>query len=254
MTKIDLNADVGEIAGPEGREVDAQLLTVVSSANVACGAHAGDEETLFHLAVQCRSAHVAFGAHPGYRDRENFGRHEVRLSDSELRELLGSQLELALDAANHAGIPLAHIKPHGALYNLAARDEGTARTVAKCVAEWAPASRLVALCGSRLASAGRTAGLAVIEEAFPDRSYEADGTLTDRRLASAVIHDPAGIAAQAVQLALNGRIASRTGHELCLSPGTLCVHGDHPDAVAAALAVRAALEHAGIIVRAPTAW
>jgi UPF0271 protein len=226
----------------------------VSSANVACGAHAGDEETLFHLAVQCREAHVGFGAHPGYRDRANFGRQEVRLSDSELQELLGSQLKLALRAANHAGIPLAHVKPHGALYNLAARDEVTARAIARCVAEWAPASRLVALCGSQLASAGRAAGLAVIEEAFPDRSYEADGTLTDRGLKSAVIHDPAAIAARAVQLAMNGRIASRTGHELYLSPGTLCVHGDHPDAVAAARGVRAALELACIVVKAPAAW
>ena len=234
---IDLNADVGEQRGD-----DAALLPLVTACNIACGAHAGDAETMRSTVELALQHGVRVGAHPGYADRANFGRVVVPLSPAEITALVGEQIATLAQIAARAGATLQHVKPHGALYNLAARDHITAAAIAQAVAQFDQRLVLVGLADSALTMAGKQAGLRVAHEAFVDRAYEADGTLRSRTLPGAVLADEAQALAQAVAFATGQPITSFAGTPLHIRADTLCIHGDTPHAIAFARAVRTIIE------------
>jgi UPF0271 protein len=250
MTSIDLNADVGEAFGPWPMGDDAALIPLLSSANVACGFHAGDPATIERTVRLAAASGVAVGAHPGYPDLAGFGRRDLAMPPAELEAAILYQVAAVAAFARDAGVELRHVKAHGALYNAAAHDEALAAVVARAVRRFSLDVVLVGLAGSALLTAGRAAGLRVAAEAFPDRGYEPDGSLRSRSLPGAVITDSAAIAARAVQMASDGRITTSDGSPITLAADTLCLHGDTPGAVEHARAVRAALAEAGIEVRA----
>jgi UPF0271 protein len=249
---IDLNADVGESYGAWTMGADAELLPNVSSANVACGAHAGDPVTMARTVVLARTHGVAVGAHPGYPDRDGFGRRDLDMTAEELEASLLAQLGALWAVCRAHGVDLVHVKPHGALYNRAATDLSLAQGVAQAVRRFSADLVLVGLAGSALLEAGDEAGLTVAAEAFADRAYEPDGTLRSRRQRDAVHHEPQVAAAQAVSIARDGRIRAHDGSEVAVSADTICLHGDTPGAAAIARAARDALKDAGIEVRALT--
>ncbi len=247
--QIDLNADVGESYGPWTMGDDESLIPLVSSVNVACGAHAGDPLVMRQTVDLARRHGVAIGAHPGYPDRDGFGRREIALSAAELHASLLFQLGALAAFAVEAGVRLRHVKPHGALYNRAASDEGLAQNVAQAVRAFDPELVLVGLAGSRLVAAGRAAGLQVAEEGFVDRAYEPDGSLRSRRLPGAVIGTAEAAAEQALSIATLERVAAHDGTMVGVKADTLCIHGDTPGAADYARHVRAALEGAGVRVK-----
>ncbi len=248
-SRIDLNADVGESFGPWPMGADEALIPLVSSVNVACGAHAGDPATILRTVALAARHGVAVGAHPGYPDLAGFGRRDLEMSPADLRASLVVQVGAVVAGARVAGIAVRHVKPHGALYNRAARDPALATVVAEAIRDLDPSLALVGLAGSRSIEAGRAAGLAVIPEAFADRRYEPDGSLRSRTLPGAMLGvDDA--ATQAVSIARDGQVVASDGSRLAVAADTICVHGDSPDAVAIARAVRSALEVAGIAIGA----
>ena len=246
---IDLNADVGESFGPWRMGSDEELIPLVTSVNIACGAHAGDAATILRTAELAARHGVAIGAHPGYPDLVGFGRRDVDLSAEELRATIVAQVGAVMAAARVAGSFLRHVKPHGAMYNRAARDPAMAATIARAIFDLDPALVLVGLAGSTSVAAGSEAGLRVAAEGFADRRYEADGSLRSRRLDGALL-GPRDAAAQAVSIARDRRVTAQDGSMLPVEADTICVHGDGPEAVAVARAVRAALEKAGVVVAA----
>ena len=241
MHRIDLNCDLGEGAGH-----DAELMALVSSANIACGGHAGDEDTMRATIQLARQHGVAIGAHPGYADRANFGRVELAVSPLEVRGLVLGQTQRLLALAGHAGVRVHHVKPHGALYNQAARDPELARAVAEAVYEADPRLVLVGLAGSRLVEAGAACGLSVAAEAFADRTYRADGSLTPRSQPGALIEDEAAGVAQVLRLVCEGRVVADDGSEVAVRADSICLHGDGPRAVGFARRLREALVAAGV--------
>jgi UPF0271 protein len=248
--RIDLNADVGESVGPWPMGDDERLIPLVTSVNVACGAHAGDPLTIdrtIHAAV----AHgVAIGAHPGYPDLVGFGRRDLDMTPDELEASLVYQIGAVAAFAQSAKTPLRHVKPHGALYNLAAREPAVAATVARAVARVSADLVLVGLAGSAMLTAAAAAGLATAAEAFADRAYEADGTLRSRRLPGAVLASPEVAAAQALSIVRDGCVTSHDGHVVAVRADTICIHGDTPAAAEFAQAIRAALGDAGVTIAA----
>jgi 5-oxoprolinase (ATP-hydrolysing) subunit A len=242
---IDLNADVGEEQGD-----DAALLPLVTSCNIACGAHAGDLRTMRRTVELAHRHGVAIGAHPGYADRANFGRVVVPLGAAEIAELVEEQIDTLARVATGFGTTLRHVKPHGALYNLAARDEAVADAIAGAVAAFDRRLVLFGLAHSALTAAGQRAGLAVAHEAFVDRAYEADGSLRARTLPGAVFDDEALALRQAVALARGEPISAFDGSRLAIRADTLCIHGDTPHALEFARSLRTALAGAGITVQA----
>ncbi len=248
---IDLNADVGESFGAWRMGADTALLPFVTSVNVACGFHAGDPRVIDATVAAALGAGVAVGAHPGYWDLRGFGRREQAADPAEVEADVLYQVGALAAFARSRGAALAHVKPHGALYNQAVRDEGLARAIARGVAR---AGRDLAFVGLATSDVMRRAaaaeGLRFAAEAFVDRAYEADGTLVSRRTPGAVLADPAAAAAQAVRLARDGVVVARDGREVPVHADTLCLHGDTPDAVAIARAVREALAAAGVAVAA----
>jgi UPF0271 protein len=225
--RIDLNCDLGE-----GAAHDAELMGLITSANVACGAHAGDEATMRATVALAAKHGVAIGAHPGFADREHFGRRDLTLSAGEVEDLVAGQLD-----ALRALAPVTHVKPHGALYNLAARDAVVAGAIVDAISAVNAALVLFALRGSVLVRVGRERGLRVAEEVFADRTYRADGSLTPRTEPGALITDEAKCVAQALRLGRDGA-------------DTICLHGDGPHPVAFARRLRDALGSAGVAVRA----
>lgn len=248
MSGIDFNCDLGE-----GCADDAGILPSISSASIACGMHAGDAVTMEATIALCLARGVAIGAHPGYADRENFGRRPMDLRRAELRALVIYQIGALQALVQSAGGRLQHVKPHGALYNLAAVDRSTADVLVDAVHAVDPSLRLYALAGSRLVQAAREAGLQVVEEAFAERRYEADGTLTPRGPDDAIIDDVEAAAAQVVSMLRDGTVRARTGELVEVRPGSICLHGDRPDAARFAVRLRQAIESAGFRVRAPGA-
>lgn len=244
MRSVDLNSDLGEGAGS-----DEAIMPHVTSANVACGAHAGDERTMRRAVDLALSHGVAIGAHPGYRDPANFGRLPLDLPADELLSDLLEQLSHLRAIVAEAGAALAHVKAHGALYNRGERDEALATTIAEAVRRFDEDLVLFAPPGSAMARAAERFGIRVAREGFADRAYEADGTLRSRRLAGAVHTDPAVAAEQAVSIARDRLVRTSGGGSIALEVDTICVHGDSPGAAAIARAVRAALTGAGVDVR-----
>lgn len=246
---IDLNADVGESFGAWPMGVDDELIPLVTSVNIACGAHAGDASTILRTVERAVRHGITIGAHPGYPDLAGFGRRDLDLTPDELRATIIVQVGAVLAGARALGGRVRHVKPHGAMYNRAARDPAMAATIARAIRDLDPDLVLVGLAGSASIEAGRAAGLRVAEEAFADRRYEADGSLRSRRLDGALL-EPGEAADQAVSIARDHVVATGDGATLPVNADTICVHGDSPDAVAVARAVRSALEHAGVTVAA----
>jgi UPF0271 protein len=251
IDRIDLNADVGESFGPWPMGADEALIPLVSSVNIACGAHAGDPATILRTCELAAAGGVAIGAHPGYPDLTGFGRRDLDMTAADLRASLIVQIGAVQVAARVAGATVRHVKPHGALYNRAARDPGLARTIAEAVREVDPSLVLIGLAGSASIDAGRAAGLSVAAEAFADRRYEADGSLRSRQRPGALL-SAGDAAAQAVAIVRDGLVTSGDGSRLTVRADTICIHGDSPDAVGIARAVVAALGEAGIRVMART--
>jgi|ERR1700694_160401 len=246
---IDLNADVAESFGAR-RSGDAEpLFAFVSSANVACGFHAGDPSIIAATIEAAIKQNVALGAHPSYPDPGGFGRKSMHLSPDELRYGIIYQIGAVQAIARSLGARLNHVKPHGALYNDAARDPEVAQIVAEAIASFDSDLILVGLAGSALLVAGRAARLAVAAEAFCDRRYEDNGLLRNRAHADAVLQGAQAAVAQALEIATEQVVHTASGHVIQLEAQTLCVHGDTPDAAAIAEAVRTALTAAGITIR-----
>jgi 5-oxoprolinase (ATP-hydrolysing) subunit A len=248
--RVDLNADVGESLGPWPMGDDEALIPLVTSVNVACGAHAGDPLTI-ERTVRLAAAHgVAVGAHPGYPDLVGFGRRNLDMTPAELEASIVYQVGAVAAFAASAGTPLRHVKPHGALYNAAARDLALASVIARAVARMSSSLVLVGLAGSALIEAGAAAGLRTAEEGFADRAYEADGSLRSRRLDGAVHASAAVVAGQAVSIVRDGRVTAFDGSSVALHADTICVHGDSPSAAGFAQAIRDQMAAAGITVAA----
>ena len=233
---IELNADIGEGCD------DASLMPYLNRVSIACGGHTGDAASM-GAALRLAAEHgVAAGAHPGYPDRAQFGRRELTASADEIAAWVTQQTEDLAEQAARLGLRLAHVKPHGALYNVAARDAGVAQVIAQAVAALDPALMLVGLAGSRLVAAGQTAGLAVLNEAFADRRYLTNGRLVSRETNGALIVDPQLAAAQAAALAYGQAIDTLSGGRIRVLADTICLHGDSPGALNIARAVHAALK------------
>jgi UPF0271 protein len=249
--EIDLNADLGEGFGAWKMGDDLGLLEVVTSANVACGFHAGDPSVIDRTVRDALGAGVAIGAHPSYFDLRGFGRRAMTVDPAEVEADVLYQVGAVAGFARAHGGRLTHVKPHGALYNQAAADVALAAAVARGVARFDQGLILVGLASSAaMRGAAESQGLRFAGEAFADRRYETDGTLVSRAGGEALITDPAEAARQAVRIAREGEVLSRSGAAVSLRALTLCVHGDTPGARAVAGAVRKALEAAGVVVRA----
>jgi 5-oxoprolinase (ATP-hydrolysing) subunit A len=243
---MDLNADMGEVpeALADGRE--EALMSLVTSANIACGGHAGDEATMRATLALARHLGVAAGAHPGYPDRAGFGRDAMGMTSAAVEDTVFEQVRALARVADRAGCPLVHVKPHGALYNDAARHREVGAAIARGVAAWSTGVVLVGLAGSVMLDVFAEHGFETIAEAFADRAYEPDGTLRSRRLAGALIDDPARAAAQALRITLEGTVVAFDGREIPIAARTICVHGDTPNAARIARAVADALRAADV--------
>lgn len=243
MIRVDLNCDMGESFGAYALGQDEQVMPFITSANIACGYHAGDPLVIQATLRLAKQHGVAVGAHPGYPDLQGFGRREMNLTPAEVEAIVLYQISALAGMARAAGLELAHVKPHGALYNTAAKDIETARAVARAVAAFDRRLVLVGLAGSLSIQAGQELGLNVAAEAFPDRAYNPDGSLRSRRLPGAVLEDVDAVTRHAVELAREG---IRIGDGAALPVDTLCLHGDNPSAADNARQVRAALQAEGI--------
>jgi 5-oxoprolinase (ATP-hydrolysing) subunit A len=218
----------------------------ISSANVACGGHAGDEQTMRATIEQALRHHVAVGAHPGYADRANFGRLELQMSPHQVADSVYEQLQALERVADACGAKLIHVKPHGALYNQAVHHRELAQAIADGVARWRGDVVLVGLAGSLMLDVFREAGFAVAAEAFADRRYEPDGTLRSRKFPDALLRDPSEAAEQALRMVERGTVIASDGSEVGVSAQTICIHGDTPGAPQIAAAVAHKLREAGV--------
>jgi len=247
-SSIDLNADVGERPEALRDGSEEALLRIVTSANVACGGHAGDAATMAAtLAIAVRLG-VAAGAHPGYPDRAGFGRASLGMTPADIEVTVFEQVRALAVFAAATGCELRHVKPHGALYNDAARDRAIAAAIARGVARFSRGVALVGLAGSAMLEVFTDEGFAAVGEGFADRAYEADGSLRSRALPGALITDPERAAAQALAIARDGRVTAFDGRSVAVRAGTLCVHSDTPDAATIAATVRETLAAHGVRV------
>lgn len=246
MTQIDLNADLGEGFGPWPMGDDAGVMPWITSANIACGFHAGDPTLMRATVALCANHGVAIGAHPALPDLQGFGRRELLITANEAYAQTLYQIGALHAFARAADTHLHHVKPHGALYNMAARDRTLADAIAAAVRDFNPTLFLVGLAGSALVTAGEAAGLPVQREGFCDRRYRADGSLTPRREPGAVIEDIDVAAAQAVSIATLGTAQTIDGTPVHVAADSLCIHGDRPNAAAFAARIHAALNTAGV--------
>lgn len=246
---IDINCDMGESFGPWKMGADAEVMPNITSANVACGAHAGDPGVMRRTIRAAKQHGVAVGAHPGFADLQGFGRREMQADPAEVEDSLIAQIGALAAIAKAEGAALQHVKAHGALYNMAARDRKLADAVARAIKAFDASLVMFGLPKSPLIEAGLAAGLRVAAEGFADRSYEPDGSLTPRSRPGAVIHDAAVVVDRAVRMVRDGVVLTSEGREIPLKVDTICVHGDTPGAPELTRRIRAGLEAAGISVR-----
>ena len=246
MKTIDLNADIGEIEGDAGRSLDADILSVVTSCNIACGGHAGDEASMRKTLSLAKKLGVKAGVHPSYPDRENFGRVSMAVSPEALRASLRQQVQMFMTIAEDEGVSITHLKPHGALYNDAAKDKDLATVISDVAAERG-ISMIVGLPGSKVRDAAITHNLQFCAEGFADRAYEDDGSLRARAKNGAVLDSANEQARQALEL-VSGNVTAFSGEHIQLDVQTICLHGDTPGAFEAAKAIRAVLESTGVSI------
>ena len=247
---MDLNSDVGESFGNWTFGDDVSIIGSVSSANVACGFHAGDPAGIRATCSAAATAGVTVGAHPGYRDLAGFGRRFMDVDPGELTDDVIYQIGALQALARAAGTSVQYVKPHGALYNTIAVHERQARAVVRAVREVDDALPLLVLPGSVIETEARSAGLRTVAEAFADRAYQPDGALVSRREPGSVLHAEAEVVEHVLRMATDGEVVAIDGSRIRISPESICVHGDTPGAVAMAAAVRRALVSAGVDVRA----
>lgn len=246
MNALDLNADLGE-----GMPGDAALLDIVSSASIACGGHAGDETTMRLTLRAAKARGVAVGAHPGFADREHFGRRRLYLPPEELDEQVRGQVRMLVEFAEEEGVPVRYLKLHGALANMAAEEPAVAAMCFAAVTGLVPGLSVLAIDDSAQVEVAVTFGYPVVREAYADRAYQPNGLLVPRSEPGAVLHDAGEIAERAVRLARAGELVAIDGSVIETKATSLCIHGDTGEAVAIAIAVRQALEAEGISIRAP---
>jgi len=249
MRRIDLNCDMGEIPEAIADGSQESLMQWITSANIACGGHAGDSQTMEATIRQAQKHKVTIGAHPGYPDRENFGRLEVKLSPSRIADSVFEQVTALAEIATRLEANIRHVKPHGALYNEAVHNAAIAAAIAEGVARWNSEVVLVGLAGSPMLDVFRRVGFTVGAEAFADRLYEPDGTLRSRKFDDALIREPDATGKQAVNIATRGKIIARGGREIPVHAQTLCIHGDTPGSDKIAAAVSQSLRAAGVAVQ-----
>jgi UPF0271 protein len=243
---IDLNCDMGEMPAAIADGTQDALMRSITSANVACGGHAGDEATMRTTIQQAMRYGVAIGAHPGYADRENFGRLELKMSAAEVANSVYEQVRALAQVGESCGAQVVHVKPHGALYNQAVKNRELARAIADGVARWNRRVVLVGLAGSAMLEVFREVGFPVAAEAFADRRYEPDGTLRSRKFEDALIRDPEQAARQALAMVEQGVVKTSDGSEVAVAPQTICIHGDTPGAPAIAAEVARVLRESGV--------
>lgn len=247
MTRaIDLNADLGEGYGPWRAGDDRAMLEVVTSANVACGGHAGDQETMFETLSLARERGVVVGAHPSFADREGFGRRLIPCTTAEVERLVAGQVGALMGIGALVGVAVAYVKPHGALGNLAADDRDVAAAIARAVAAVSPDLALLAISGTELEAAGRRQNLAVYSEVFADRAYLPSGRLVPRSRPGALIEDAEAAVSRLLDFLESGAMPTLEGPAIALQAQSVCVHGDSPGAVAMARTIREALSARGV--------
>ncbi|MDP1570640.1 MAG: 5-oxoprolinase subunit PxpA [Vicinamibacterales bacterium] len=248
--RIDLNSDLGESFGPWTMGQDEALMPSITSANIACGFHAGDPTVMRRTVALARRHGVAIGAHPGFPDLAGFGRRAMQASPAEVEDFVIYQVGALAGIAQAEGLTLRHVKPHGALYLVACRDHAIAGAIARAVAAIDRSLILFGLSGSALVEAGRAAGLRVAVEGFADRAYEPDGTLASRQRPGSVIHDPAAVVARAVRMVRDREVVATDGAVIRMEIDTLCLHGDTTGAAGLAVSIRRGLEEAGVTIAA----
>lgn len=248
MPTIDLNSDLGESFGRWTLGSDTELMKVITSANVACGYHAGDPAVMRRTVRLARDAGVSVGAHPGLPDLAGFGRREMRVTPQEVEDMVLYQVGALAAVASAEGVKLGHVKAHGALYNMAARDRSLADAIARGVRAFDASLILFVLPASELQRAGEAAGLPIALEGFADRAYEPDGSLTPRSRPGSVIHDPDEVVRRAVRMATGGGVTATDGSEIALRVDTICTHGDTPGAHELTQLLRESLERHGVSV------
>ena len=254
---IDLNSDIGEsfgrwTLGPLGN--DAEVMRSITSANIACGYHAGDPQVMRETVRMAKAAGVAIGAHPGFPDLVGFGRRNMSATPREVEDFVLYQIGALAAIATAEGARLQHVKAHGALYNMAVRDRGLAEAIARAVVSFDPTLILFALPGTELVRTAQAAGLRVATEGFADRAYQADGSLTPRDRSGAVIRDVDEVVSRAVRMARDGVVVSMDGREVPMRVDTICTHGDTPGSDNLTRALREGLERAGLAIRPVGLW
>lgn len=246
---IDLNCDMGESYGAWTMGRDNEVLPFVSSANIACGFHGGDPSTMRKTVAAAIKHGVAIGAHPSLQDLAGFGRRVIQITPDEAYDSVVYQIGALAGVAASQGARLHHVKAHGALYNMAARDAALARAICEAVRDIDSSLVLYGLAGSKLIEAAQAAGLKAASEVFADRSYQDDGSLTPRTQAGAMIEDVDQAVAQVVRMVKEGKVRSQSGKDVPVQADTLCIHGDQPNALVFASGIRRALEAAGISIQ-----
>jgi UPF0271 protein len=247
---MDINSDLGESFGAYSIGHDAGLMHAITSANVAAGFHAGDPSVLRDTIRMAKENGVAVGAHPGFPDLVGFGRRELNVTPREAEDMVLYQVAAVAGVAAAEGVNVQHVKPHGALFNMAVRNAELSAAIARAVAAFDRRLILFGLPGSEILNAGRAAGLRVAAEVFADRAYEPDGSLASRRKAGSVIHDPDAVVARAVRMVKERTIVAIDGSAIAVEADTICVHGDTPGSDALAAKIRAGLQAAGVTVKA----
>jgi 5-oxoprolinase (ATP-hydrolysing) subunit A len=251
MTRIDLNSDMGECGTPEGLAIETEMMPLITSVNIACGGHAGTPDLMRRTAQRAAHCGVAIGAHPGFRDPEHFGRTEQTLSAEEIEDLVANQIHTLATVLAQDRLTLTHVKPHGALYNMAGRDAEIARAIVRAVHAVDRTLLLYALADSELAKAGKSSGLVVVQEAFIDRAYRADGSLVPRSERRALLVTEAEMRHQLHRL-MTGSVMSIERSSVQIQADSLCLHADTLQAVPLARMIRQEIQSAGIRIAAPS--
>ncbi|MFW5791016.1 MAG: LamB/YcsF family protein [Bacillota bacterium] len=246
---IDLNADIGESFGVYKLGMDEELINYISSANIACGFHAGDPDVMAKTVSMAVANQVGIGAHPSFSDLQGFGRRKMDLEVEQIKNLVTYQLGALAAFARSRGLNLQHLKPHGALYNLAASNYEIARTIAQAIKEFDQELIFVAMCKSEMYKAGKDLDLRVAGEAFADRAYNQDGTLVSRKISGAVLEDPEIIEERVIRMIKKREVETIEGNIINIQPDTICLHGDNPEAIAIVKKLVSAVKSAGIIIK-----